>query len=321
MGIIIVRAFFALFAIVTGYLLAPDRVLVVGPLIGLGAAIVFIALEMFLGRVPARKLFMATLGLIVGLVTARLLFDFLFLIPADEEIERFTRIFLYYLFAYLGITIFIRYSVTWPLVSGFGHESGYRPPLILDSNVIIDGRLYDLVQTGFLDYRLVVPRFVMKELQTIADAAQETKRQRGRRGLEILNRLRRDPAVSLQVGEADFPEIEETDAKLIHLAKSSRAHILTNDFNLSKIAEVQNVRVLNLNNLSTILKPRYLQGERLMLKIIKSGKESTQGVGYLDDGTMVVVENGRRRIGDTVEVQIVNAIQTNTGRMLFAEIV
>lgn len=320
MVMIIVRTFFALFAVITGYHVAPEPLAVAGPLIGLGAAGLVVGLEILLGRVPPWKLFMGVVGLIAGLIAAWLVVDFLFLVPAEQEIENFVRVFLYYFFAYLGITISVRYSIKWPVFGGHSLDAQSRPPLILDSNVIIDGRLYDLVRTGFLDYRLIVPRFVMKELQTIADSSQDIKRQRGRRGLEILNRLRRDPKIDLQIGEADFPEIEETDAKLVQLARSSRAHILTNDFNLARIAEVQNITVLNLNNLSTILKPRYLQGERLMLKIVKPGKESTQGVGYLDDGTMVVVENGRRRLNETIEVQIVNSIQTTTGRMLFAEI-
>lgn len=320
MGIVILRSFFVLFAMISGFFLSPDAGGLWGALYGLGAGLAVIVVEMALENVPARRILVGMMGLITGLVSARLLFDFIFLIPAAESTKLFVRVLLYYLLAYLGVMIALRYSGKWStIITGHLSEENKKPPLILDSNVIIDGRLVDLIHTNFLDYRLIVPRFVMRELQTIADASNELKRQRGRRGIESLNRLKKDALADVQVDDIDFPEIESVDAKLIHLAKQSGARILTNDYNLNKIAEVQNIKVLNLNNLATVLKPRYLQGEHLLVKIIKEGREENQGVGYLDDGTMVVVEGGRRRIGESVEVVIANTIQTSTGRMLFAE--
>ena len=320
MGIIIIRFFFAILVVITGYFVSPPNMAVVGGLVGLAGAAAVILLETVLQNIPVRRILFGALGLIVGLVSVKLLVDFIFLIPAADENQLYVRIFLYYLFSYLGITIAVRYGGKWSLLSGMMREEERVVPLLLDSNVIIDGRLLDLAHTGFLDYRLVVPRFVISELQTIADAGNDLKRQRGRRGLDMLNRMRRDTELDIQIEDVDFPEIVGVDAKLVHLAKTTGAKILTNDYNLAKIAEVQNIGVLNMNNLSTVLKPRYLPGEHLLLKVVREGKEPNQGVGYLDDGTMVVVESGHRFMGDTVEVVIANTIQTSTGRMLFAEL-
>lgn len=321
MGMHLIRGFFALLAFLAGYFTAPVQSRLLGGLIGIGSAAVIVTIEILFSRVSVRKIFLGVVGLVVGLVSAHLLVDFIYLIPGRPETENFVRILVYYLFSYLGINVALRYSGKWEVIIGAGSIEARKAPLIVDSNVIIDGRLSDIVQTGFLDYQLIVPQFVIKELQVIADSADDNKRQRGRRGLDMLNKLKREERVELRVAEIDYPHIKDTDAKLIEYARSIRAGILTNDFNLSQAAEVQNIRILSINSLSMVLKPRYLQGDRLVIRIVKPGKEATQGVGYLDDGTMVVVENGRRRIGETVETQIVKSIQTSTGRMLFAEIV
>lgn len=320
MGLIIIRLFFFLFALITGYYVAPVGLGISGALIGLAGAGIIIFLELLMERIPARRIFLGAIGLIIGLISARLLFEMILLIPPRVEIQYYVRFFLYYLFSYLGVTISLRYTGNWRLLSGLLEEPEKTPPIILDSNVIIDGRLLDLAHTGFLDYRMVVSNFIIKELQTIADSADDLKRQRGRRGLEMLNRMRRDAEIKIVIEEIDFPNITGVDAKLIHLARTSHAPILTNDYNLAKIAEVQNVKVLNLNSLSTVLKPRYVQDEHILIRIIKEGKEPDQGVGYLEDGTMVVVEGGRKHIGESVEVVVANTIQTATGRMLFAEL-
>ncbi|MCX5642375.1 MAG: hypothetical protein NTY10_03990 [Candidatus Omnitrophica bacterium] len=320
MGLIVIRMFFFIFALITGYYVAPPGMGVPGALFGLAGAGTIILMEVIMERVPARRVFLATIGLITGLIAARLLFEMILLIPPRIEIQYYVRFFLYYLFSYLGVTIALRYTGKWNLLAGLGDETEKIPPLLLDSNVIIDGRLLDLSHTGFMDYRLIVPGFIIKELQTIADSSDDIKRQRGRRGLEMLNRMRRDPEVKIIIDDIDFPNIAGVDAKLIQLARTSQSRILTNDYNLAKIAEVQNIKVLNLNSLSTVLKPRYVQDEHILIKIIKEGKESDQGIGYLEDGTMVVVEGGRKHIGESMEVVIANTIQTATGRMLFAEL-
>ena len=190
--------------------------------------------------------------------------------------------------------------------------------IVLDTSVIIDGRIADLCETSFINGRLIIPRFVLRELQSIADSSDALKRNRGRRGLDILNRLKENSRLTVKIHDADFPEISSVDAKLVKLAQVLGAQVFTHDFNLSKVAELQNVEVLNINQLSNALKPVVLPGELLEVKIIKTGKEPSQGVAYLDDGTMIVVENGRRLIGKTVTVEVTSAYQTQAGRMIFA---
>jgi uncharacterized protein YacL len=189
---------------------------------------------------------------------------------------------------------------------------------ILDTSVIIDGRIADVCETGFLDGDLVIPQFVLKELQAIADSSEPTKRTRGRRGLDILNKIKKQAYVKIIIDDTDYPSIKEVDQKLIQMGKETGAAILTNDFNLNKVAEVQSIQVLNINQLANSLKPIVLPGETMKVPILKEGKEHTQGVAYLDDGTMVVVDNGRKHIGRTVEVTVTSVLQTTAGRMIFA---
>ena len=192
------------------------------------------------------------------------------------------------------------------------------PARILDTSVIIDGRITDICYSGFLEGELVVPRFVLDELQAIADSEDSLKRNRGRRGLDVLNALQRQDRVEVRIEETDFPELGAVDSKLVALAKALNQPVMTNDFNLNKIAELQGVRVLNINELANSLKPVVLPGESITLALIKEGKEAGQGVGYLDDGTMVVVEGGKRSIGQEVETLVTSILQTPAGRMIFA---
>ena len=192
------------------------------------------------------------------------------------------------------------------------------PSRILDTSVIIDGRITDICYSGFLEGKLVVPRFVLNELQAIADSEDSLKRNRGRRGLDVLNALQRQDRVEVSIEDTDFPELGAVDSKLVALAKSLNLPVMTNDFNLNKIAELQGVRVLNINELANSLKPVVLPGESIVLSLIKEGKEQGQGVGYLDDGTMVVVEGGKKFIGQEVETLVTSILQTPAGRMIFA---
>ncbi len=192
--------------------------------------------------------------------------------------------------------------------------------IILDTSVIIDGRIADIVQTRFIEGRFVVPRFVLKELQQIADSQDSLKRNRGRRGLDILHKIKKDSHIEVIIHEEDFPDVKEVDAKLVKLGKLLTAKILTNDFNLNKIASLEGISVLNLNDLAGALKPVVLPGEELEVRITKEGKEYNQGVAYLDDGTMVVVDNTRQLIGQTVRVIITSVLQTSAGRMIFAKL-
>jgi uncharacterized protein YacL len=191
---------------------------------------------------------------------------------------------------------------------------------ILDTSVIVDGRIADICKTGFIEGEIIIPRFVLKELQQVADSQDPLKRNRGRRGLDILNKIRKEKKVNVRIVDRDFPEIKDVDAKLIKLAKAIGARVITNDFNLNKIAELEGVEVLNINELSNALKPYVLPGEELRVQIIREGKEADQGVGYLDDGTMVVVEEGKRHINTVVDTVVTSVLQTPAGRMIFARL-
>lgn len=191
---------------------------------------------------------------------------------------------------------------------------------ILDTSVIVDGRIADICKTGFIEGEVIIPRFVLKELQQVADSQDPLKRNRGRRGLDILNKIRKEKRVNVRIVDRDFPEVKDVDAKLIRLAKAMGARVITNDFNLNKIAELEGVEVLNINELSNALKPYVLPGEELRVQIIREGKETDQGVGYLDDGTMVVVEEGKRHINAVVDTVVTSVLQTPAGRMIFARL-
>ena len=194
-----------------------------------------------------------------------------------------------------------------------------HPLKILDTSVIIDGRVADICQTGFLEGTIVIPQFVLEELQHIADSSDVLKRNRGRRGLDILNRIQKELAIKVEIYEGDFEEISEVDSKLVKLAKITNGILVTNDFNLNKVCELQNVSVLNINDLANAVKPVVLPGEELTVQVIKDGKEYHQGVAYLDDGTMIVVEEGREYIGKRIEVLVTSVLQTSAGRMIFAK--
>jgi len=210
--------------------------------------------------------------------------------------------------------------VASPISAGTpGIDPGRANPKLLDTNVIIDGRIVDICETGFVEGILVVPQFVLRELQYIADSTDSLKRNRGRRGLDVLARLRKLPDLTLLVSDRDFPLLREVDAKLVALARETGARIVTNDFNLNKVAELSGVTVLNINQLANALKPVALPGELLRVSVIKEGKEANQGIAYLEDGTMVVVDNARRLIGRNLEVTVTSAIQTTAGRMIFAQ--
>ena len=190
---------------------------------------------------------------------------------------------------------------------------------VLDTSVIIDGRIFDICQTGFVEGPLVIPNFVLDELRHISDSADSLKRTRGRRGLDILNKIQKELDIETQIWEGDFPDISEVDSKLLKLAQKLKGKVITNDFNLNKVAEFQGVPVLNINELANAIKPVVLPGEEMTVVVVKDGKESTQGIGYLDDGTMIVVEDGRKFIGEKIKVIVTSVLQTAAGRMIFAK--
>lgn len=200
-------------------------------------------------------------------------------------------------------------------VKGFTNEN----PKVLDTSVIIDGRIFDICQTGFVEGPLVIPTFVLEELRHIADSSDGLKRNRGRRGLDILNKIQKELNIEVEIWEKDFPNIAEVDSKLLKLAQILNGKVITNDFNLNKVAEFQGVPVLNINELANAVKPVVLPGEEMKIQVMKDGKESGQGIAYLDDGTMIVVEGGRRYIGENIVVIVTSVLQTAAGRMIFAK--
>jgi len=230
---------------------------------------------------------------------------------------------LYGVCGYIGIRIGLRKGEEIRLSewSFFGKNFGRADNAkILDTSVIIDGRIADITETGFVEGPLLIPQFVLRELQHIADSADSIKRTRGKRGLEILHRIQKQADIHVKIVDKDYPSLKEVDTKLIELAKEVRGKIVTNDSNLNKVAELQGIEVLNINELANSLKPVVLPGEDMNVKILKEGKETGQGVAYLDDGTMIVVDNGKRNIGKTVDVTVTSVLQTPAGRMIFARL-
>jgi len=202
----------------------------------------------------------------------------------------------------------------------FRKESFYENVVILDTSAIIDGRVVDICKTDFFQARLVVPRFILKELQHLADSKDGLKRERGRRGMEILSSMQKDPAIDIKVHEDDIPDVLEVDDKLLHLAKRIEAKICTTDFNLNRNAGIQGIRILNVNELVNAVKPVVFPGDQLLVKLVKEGTESNQAVGYMDDGTMIVVADARSKIGEEIKTEVTSALQTQAGRMIFAKL-
>ncbi len=299
------------------------RMPLVGLALGFLGAIIVVVLEMAARRVSVKGLSAAVFGLLFGLIMARLLLWILTVVPLAEKTASILQLVLTLVFCYLGMAIALRgkdeFSLVIPYVK-LSRQNQREEIVILDTSVIIDGRIADIFQTRFVEGRVVIPRFVLKELQQIADSQDHLKRTRGRRGLDILNRVKKVPNIEVKIHEEDYPDIPEVDAKLVKLAKSLEARILTNDYNLNKIAELQGVTVLNINELSNALKPVVLPGETMTVRLVKEGKEHNQAVAYLDDGTMVVVEESRNLIGRTIDITVTSVLQTSAGRMIFGKI-
>jgi uncharacterized protein YacL len=288
-------------------------------------------LAVAIGFILEYSLRRASLGIIVGGILGFLggglsaaAIDFLAtpLIPDQTEFYMEGRLFLFLVLGYLGIVMGMK---TGKDLKGFnlgvlkGKSRSEISNKILDTSVIIDGRIADLCETGFLEGTFIIPQFVLQELQHIADSSDSLKRARGRRGLDVLHRIQKMLDIDVQIVENDYPKIREVDAKLVVLAKELGGKVMTNDLNLNKVAELQGVRVLNINELTNALKPVVLPGEGMKVYVVKEGKESGQGVAYLDDGTMIVVDNARRLIGRNINVVVTSVLQTTAGRMIFTK--
>ena len=290
----------------------------VGAGVSLGGLIVLI--ETRLRAAEVTDLLGAFIGGAIGLGLSKTIGAALFWADASDHRVVFLHSFILLVFPYLGIVLGARKG-EWlepqRLVSLFRNTGPQKRYRILDTSVIIDGRIADLCETGFLDGTLVIPQFVLKELQLVADSADSLKRNRGRRGLDILQKIQKMSGIDVSISDIDFPDVREVDLKLIELGRTLQGKIVTNDFNLNKVAQLRGVEVLNINELANALKPVVLPGEFMKVFILKEGKEYNQGVGYLDDGTMVVVDNARRMISKTIDIVVTSVLQTTAGKMIF----
>ena len=296
----------------------------IGMVIGFGFGGLLIAVDEMLKSFSLRAFSAITFGLLLGTAVAMLIANSGLFQNADDQQRWLIRLGLFLSFSYIGIVLAMRsnkedFSLIIPYVR-FSPQNKPDNLLLLDTSVIIDGRIADLIETHFLEGLIIVPRFVLKEIQQVADSADPIKRARGRRGLEMLNRIQHNTNIEVRIHDGDFPEEKEVDSKLVRLARNLNAKLFTNDYNLAKIAELQKVSCINLHEVAKSLKVILLPGEILQLKIVREGKDKGQGVGYMPDGTMVVVTNGQSYIGGQIEAQVQSLLQTGAGIIVFAEV-
>lgn len=333
----LMRSLLILFASASGYLIVLQiagysHLVYAGLVSGLLIAILAILFEKRIRQTPLRIVLGGAVGLILGLTVANLLTYPLMLNYKSEYFVLAVYLITSIIIGYLGLSIGMRKGdeFDWHRTIAIftEHQKGMhekqpraaQKPLVIDTSVIIDGRIAEVCETGFIDGKLVVPQFVLQELQHIADSSDPVKRARGKRGLDVLKQIQSNDRTVVEITEKDFPDIKEVDSKLVALAKDLSGKILTNDANLNKVAELHGVKVLNLNRLATAMKPVVLPGEVMNILVLKEGKEHGQGVGYLEDGTMVVIDNAREHVGKAIDVIITSVLQTTGGRMIFSKV-
>ena len=324
---ILIRIIFTAVLVAAGYFLHPfqkDKFISAGVAAVVAIAIIFF--EMRIRRASLKTLIGAAVGSIMGITGAYLIGS---LISSQDsgavaaETKTFLTLALTFFMAYVGLMVGAAkgdYLDLSALGGIFSDKTVRRDYKILDTSVIIDGRIADVAETGFLSGTIIIPQFILRELQQVADSPDSSKRQRGRRGLDMLNRLQNNSTLDIQIVETDYPSVREVDLKLIELGKQLDAVIVTNDFNLNKVSQLRGVSVLNINELANALKPVVLPGEAMRVFILKEGKEYNQGVAYLDDGTMVVVDNARKLIGKNADIAVTSVLQTTAGKMIFGRL-
>ncbi|MCK4494718.1 MAG: TRAM domain-containing protein [Candidatus Aminicenantes bacterium] len=321
MGIFIFRLVIIALITLTGYFFPPFNLApYYGIIVAFLLSIIIIYLEARIRKSQFKVIWGSAMGTFTGVLLGWGFGSIYQTIAQDNSTTTFIRMFFLIIMPYIGFLVGTR-KFEWldpsNFVSFFKEKGVERCHKILDTSVIIDGRISDICNTAFIEGDIIVPQFILKELQLIADSADGIKRQRGRRGLEVLDHLQKASQISIVISDMDFPDIKDVDSKLIELAKYLDAKIITNDFNLNKVAQLQGIPVLNINELANALKPVVLPGETIRVFILKEGKEKDQGVAYLDDGTMVVVDNSRKMIGQTVEITVTSVLQTTVGKMIF----
>ena len=293
-----------------------------GLLIGVGFCLLVILFELLISKIKLDTLIFAVIGVVIGLITAQII-DYLIFLLEEPKITEFFKKYLWLVriaLAYLGLVVALQKKSEVELLDKDIIQRSKKSKnnlIIVDTSIVIDGRIADIIATKFIETPLLIPKFVLQELQTLADSQEHIKRARAKRGLEILTKLKEENAISIV--EIDYPELKETDAKLIKLAKEINAKIITVDYNLNRIATLEGITVLNINELVMALKPVFLPGESFSIYVVKEGKEPNQGVGYLEDGTMVVIEDGRKFINKKIDVVVTSTLQTPSGRIVFTK--
>ena len=320
--LLIVRVLFIALLAGAAFFLRPfDLDPTIAAIAGAAAGLAIVVFEIRIKKISLKRLIGAAFGSVLGIIGAYLISLVLGQALAGYRTVPFLQVALLLLMMYGGLVVGAAKGdmLNLAALGGLfgGEKSSKNSFKILDTSVIIDGRIADIVETGFIDGALVIPQFVLRELQLVADSSDSMKRNRGRRGLDILQRIQKMPQLEIQILEDDFPNVREVDMKLIELAKVYACKIVTNDFNLNKVAQLHGVEVLNINELANALKPVVLPGETMRVFILKEGKEYNQGVAYLDDGTMVVVDNARKMISKTIDIAVTSVLQTTAGKMIF----
>lgn len=324
MTIVLIRSFFIILSGFVGYYIGTiTGAILLGTAIGLGVGALMVIAEKSLYQVSFRGLSGMVFGLLLGIFMAKLLSDIIMILPIDPGVHSLIRVILTVIFSYFGTVMSIRgkdeFHLIIPYVQ-FRRTDVKAEIVILDTSAIIDGRVMDIYRTKFLSGRLIVPRFVLLELQQLSDSADDIKRQRGRRGMELLQQMQASPEVDIRIHEDEMGS-GDVDTKLIKLAKVMEARICTTDYNLTKVGELQSIAVLNLHHLANVAKANFFTGEEMEVQLIKQGKEQGQAVAYLDDGTMIVVRDGADLIGERVNCIVTSVLQTSSGKMIFADLI
>lgn len=290
---------------------------------GFVGGLIVVAFEIFARKVSLKGLSSTVFGIALGILLAWIFSKALELFLLPKEVMENAKIFVTFVFIYFGLTLGIKgrgeFNLIIPYVK-FQRKELKEEPIIIDTSIIIDARILDIVKTGFLEARFVVPRFVLNELQALADSTEHMKRQKGKRGIEVLHSLKKEQNIEVEIYSEDVEGVKSVDEKVVVLAQTLDAKILTTDYNLNRIAQLQGVKVLNINDLANALKPTFVAGERFNVKLIKEGKEHNQAIGYLEDGTMIVVENAKWLIGKNVDIEVTSILQSPSGRIIFTKL-
>ena len=322
-ALFLTRILFVVLFMLGGYALGGEQPMPF-VLFGLLVGLVVVFFEIFTRKLSLKDISSALFGILLGLIMAKLTCMLLqMLFSFAPSTMRAINIFVTLTWVYFGLTLGLKgrgdFNIVIPYVK-FKRQELREEEIVVDTSSIIDGRILDMVKTGFIEARFIVPRFVLNELHALADSTEHLKRQKGKRGIEILHALNKEQGIEVEISDQDFEDIKSVDEKIVKLGATLSAKVLTTDYNLNRVAQLQGVKVLNINDLSNALKPSFIAGERFNLKLIKEGKEHNQAVGYLEDGTMVVVENAKWLIGKTVEVEVTSILQSPSGRIVFTKL-